>query len=93
MLTTTFLYNNDVVTPVFHNTSFFSLIVIKSRITELENLQSIKSDPTLRKIMSDALGHLDKHKKELWDLILTRRAEEHGEYVQEVSSFSVHKIK
>lgn len=79
---------------VYKNTT---LIESNSRLINLGNLQEIKSDHIVRKIRSEALGHLDRHKNELWDVILMQ--EEHPEYLQEVSvpfcikSYSIEQIR
>lgn len=47
------------------------------------NLQSIKSEPTIRKIRSQALNRLKRDKDDNMDVILMKR--DHSEYIQQVS--------
>ncbi|CAG9773422.1 unnamed protein product [Ceutorhynchus assimilis] len=48
-----------------------------------KNLQDIKSDPTLRRIRSEAMSNLDRHKNDLVDLVMMQG--EHPEYIKEIS--------
>lgn len=48
-----------------------------------KNLQEIKSDTTIRKVRSEAIGELDRSKDDIMDLILMQN--DHPEYIKEVS--------
>lgn len=50
--------------PTLYKNAFF--LQSDCHIMEYDNLQNIKSDPTLRKIRSEALAHLDRDKNQLF---------------------------
>lgn len=59
------------------------LQVKKNLLHYAKNLQNIKSDPTVNKIRSEAMAHLDRDRDDLIDLIKMQR--DHPEYIREIS--------
>ncbi|CAG9761319.1 unnamed protein product [Ceutorhynchus assimilis] len=55
----------------------------KNLATNAKNLQNVKSDVTMRKMRSEVLSSMDRHKNDILDLILMQK--EHPEYIKEVS--------